>query len=131
MDPIVVYVDGGCHNNGCPDSIAYGSFKVYFRGDLKRTVGFDLPDAHTNNQAEYNSLIKVINYLMEDKRRLKFPIVIKTDSQLMVGQLTQDWKVKSDSISNQHRTCHFFFTLFPHIRLEKVDREEIVKILGH
>lgn len=131
MDPIVVYVDGGCRNNGTPDSLSYGSFKVYYRGDLKRTVSFDLPDAHTNNQAEYNSLMQVALYLEGEQKRLSAPVIIKTDSQLVVGQLTQNWKVKDEELKYWHSNLKPFLTRNPNIHLEKVDRSEIVKVLGH
>ena len=131
MDPIVVYVDGGCRNNGSPDSLSYGSFRVFYRGHLKRAVGFDLPDAHTNNQAEYNSLMQVALYLEGDPKRLSAPVVIKTDSQLVVGQLTQDWKVKDEGLKYWYTNLKPFFNRNPNIHLEKVDRTEIAKVLGH
>jgi ribonuclease HI len=131
MEPIVIFVDGGCRNNGCPGSVAYGSFKVFHRGDLKRTVSFDLPDAHTSNQAEYNSLMQAVLYLEGEPKRLSAPVVIKTDSQLVVGQLTQNWKVKDEGLKYWHLNLKAFFTRNPNIHLEKVDRSEIVKVLGH
>jgi len=131
MHPIVIFVDGGCRNNGSPDSLSYGSFKVFHRGHLKRAVTFDLPDAHTNNQAEYNSLMQVALYLEGDPKRLSAPVVIKTDSQLVVGQLTQNWKVKDEELKHWYLNLKPFFTRNPNIHLEKVDRSEIVKVLGH
>ena len=131
MDPIVVYVDGGCRNNGCPDALAYGSFRVFYRGDLKRTVSFDLPDAHTNNQVEYNSLLQVALYLEGEPKRLSAPVVIKTDSQLVVGQLTQGWKVKDEGLKYWYLNLKPFFTRNPNVHLKKVDRTEIAKVLGH
>jgi len=131
MHPIVVYVDGGCRNNGCPDSIAYGSFKVFYRGELKRSVEFDLPDCETNNQAEYASLVQAALYLEGEPKRLSAPVVIKTDSQLVVGQLTHGWKVKDEELKHWYLNLKPFFTRNPNIHLEKVDRSEIAKVLGH
>lgn len=131
MDPIVIFVDGGCKNNGSPDSLSYGSFKVYYRGELKRSVEFELPDCETNNQAEYASLVQATLYLEGDSKRLSAPVVIKTDSQLVVGQLTQGWKVKDKDLQYWHSNLKPFLTRNPNIHLEKVDRSEIVKVLGH
>jgi ribonuclease HI len=117
------WVDGGCRNQGKANRITwegYGSFS-----DGERVTHFELPDAGTNNEAEYQSLLQLLKTL---SARCK--ATIYTDSRLMVGQLTDDWKVKAErlkplveqALAELKRTG---------AHLQWVPRKEIVKQLGH
>lgn len=49
----------------------------------------------TNNQMEYKALIEGLNFLMENDIK---NAVIYTDSQLVVGQVTKNWKVTKEHL---------------------------------
>jgi ribonuclease HI len=52
----------------------------------------DLPPGTTNNQAEYTGLLAA---LRDDRSR---EATIFTDSQLLVGHVTKDWRVNKDHL---------------------------------
>jgi ribonuclease HI len=47
----------------------------------------------TNNVAEYSALIRVLEWLKENN--ISDDIIINSDSQLIIGQMSQGWKVKA------------------------------------
>ena len=53
-------------------------------------------DKLTNNEAEYMALIKALEIAKENDE-------ILTDSQLLVGQLTKDFKVKAENLIPLHK----------------------------
>lgn len=61
---------------------------VFEDGDVKITEF----DRGTNNEMEYTALIHALSDLRSDRA------TIFTDSQLLVGQLTQGWKVKAGNL---------------------------------
>lgn len=139
MDTIFVYVDGGCKGNGTANAASYGSFAVEHQGEIKKVEHFDLPECATNNEAEYESLSRALVYLVQLSIRAPqvkgIPVVVKTDSQLVYGQLAQGWKVKAANLVEPcQRTGNQIITLrrrYASVELEKVDRSECVRVLGH
>ncbi len=134
---IEIYVDGGCKGNGGPDPKGYGSFAVKHEGEIKRHETFNL-NAKTNNEAEYNALSRALvslNSLYARAPRVKgAKVIIYTDSQLVVGQLTLGWKLKADNLVEPHqRASNQLITLKKKylLSLVKVPREQIVAVLGH
>jgi hypothetical protein len=62
-----------------------------------------LPGVTTNNQAEYVALISALFDLRGRIRRAGktpsgYSLLLHTDSQLIVGQLTQGWKIKAANL---------------------------------
>src|SRR5258708_1497687 len=116
----VFWCDGGCHDNGGSVPRAYGSYS-----DGKNTWTHQFPKLSTNNEAEYATLIRLLEQIPGASK-----CEIRTDSMLMVGQLTQDWKVKAQNLVG--------FYLLAKEQLERtgatlkwVPRKAIVDILGH
>ena len=135
MDPIVIYVDGGCKGNGGSDPQGYASIAVYYKGEKKAYQHWQLTSADTNNKAEYGALLIAFEYLkslaykMDDK---PLPaVVIKSDSQLVIEQLAGKFKVKKAELKPLYEAAKTWLKANPSISLEKVDRSEIVAILGH
>ena len=97
---IEVYFDGLCQPVN-PGGIACYAFIVKKGGKtIHRDCGVATEpfskDA-TNNVAEYTALIKALEWLIEDKLTSD-RIEIKSDSQLIVRQLSGDYKVKAKRI---------------------------------
>ena len=61
---------------------------------------------HTNNEEEYLGLISALKYISENKEFFKqySPIIaIKTDSQLMVRQLSGEYRVKAPNLKELYK----------------------------
>jgi|WetSurMetagenome_2_1015567.scaffolds.fasta_scaffold00807_9 ribonuclease HI len=122
-----IYVDGGYDNIRKQDG--YGSFAA-FNDDhsLIDLVRFELPEAKSNNEAEYLSLQKVLEWLdVNDLVKSVDSIIIFTDSRLMVNQLSGEWQVKAENLKPFVQSTQIPEKTW----LKWTPRKNIVKILGH
>jgi ribonuclease HI len=64
-----------------------------------------LPTAVTNNQAEYDAVYEALNYFRSfgPGYRTK-SIEIRTDSKLVVNQLSGTWKVNEENLKHRHES---------------------------
>lgn len=124
---IKCYVDGGYRNDGSKDSnlSGYGSYKFYLENGLTETRSFKLPLARSNNEAEYLSLIELLTSGLES---FNDKIIIYMDSQLVVNQVNNRWKV---NYKNLQILLDKIKSLNLNFELEWIPRESIVKELGH
>jgi ribonuclease HI len=132
----LLVVDGGALNPGSADSTGYGSFCLEARTGQKQMVRLDFGCGVTNNEAEYRTLIAALKDLTgriarAGKSPAKYSVVVQTDSQLMVGQLTQGWQVKATNLRPLVDEAAGLLRAFGLAQLEKVPRDEIVRVLGH
>lgn len=102
---IIGSFDGACEPNN-PGGIATYGYIIQSRGQVlsadKGVVGEG--PAMTNNVAEYQGLIRMLEAIQEvaesgDK------IEVKGDSQLVIRQMTGHYKVKSTRIVNLHKSA--------------------------
>ena len=129
-------VDGGALNQGFAESAGYGSFRLEARTGQKQTIRLDFGRGVTNNEAEYRTLIAGLKDLVGRIQRAGkspsgYSVLVHTDSQLMVGQLTQGWKVKAANLRPLAEEATSMKQAFGRCDLVKVPREEIVRVLGH
>ena len=127
-------VDGGSRGNGAANE-GYGSYVLSTRDGRKETIRLDLGTA-TNNEAEYQTLIAALKDLCGRIQRAGkapsgYSLLLHTDSQLMVGQLTQSWKVKAANLRPLVDEATSLMQAFGRCDLVKVPRDEIVRVLGH
>ena len=127
-------VDGGSRGNGAANE-GYGSYVLSTRDGRKETIRLDLGTA-TNNEAEYQTLIAALKDLVgriqrADRAPSRYSLLAHTDSQLMVGQLTQGWKVKAANLRPLVDEAKDLMQAFGRCDLVKVPRDEIVRVLGH
>ena len=127
-------VDGGSRGNGAANE-GYGSYVLSTRDGRKETIRLDLGTA-TNNEAEYQTLIAALKDLVgriqrADRAPSGYSLLAHTDSQLMVGQLTQGWKVKAANLRPLVDEATGLMQAFGRCDLVKVPRDEIVRVLGH
>jgi len=127
-------VDGGSRGNGAANE-GYGSYVLSTRDGRKETMRLDLGTA-TNNEAEYQTLIAALKDLSGRIQRAGkapsgYSLLLHTDSQLMVGQLTQGWKVKAANLRPLVDEATSLMQAFGRCDLVKVPRDEIVRVLGH
>jgi ribonuclease HI len=129
-------VDGGSLSNGSAESAGYGSYCVQVRTGQKQTVRLDFGRGVTNNEAEYRTLIAGLKDLVgriqrAGKAPADYSLLVHTDSQLMVGQLTQGWQVKAANLRPLVDEARGLVQTFGRCDLVKVPRDEIVRVLGH
>ncbi|MBN1135321.1 MAG: reverse transcriptase-like protein [Anaerolineae bacterium] len=129
-------VDGGSLSNGSADSAGYGSYCLQVRTGQKQTVRLDFGRGVTNNEAEYRTLIAGLKDLAgriqrAGKSASDYSLLVHTDSQLMVGQLTQGWQVKAANLRPLVDEARSLVQAFGRCDLVKVPRDEIVRVLGH
>ena len=121
------WVDGGCRGNHAHEKReAYGSIS-----DGTTVERLQFPNYHTNNEAEYMALLVLLVNLVSNRTDPQKPQTrIYTDSQLMVGQLTQSWKVDASNLLALHNEVALRLRRSG-AKLIWVPRSQIVKQLGH
>jgi len=88
---LTIYTDGASRNNPGKAAIAY---RIEIEGKLIEEKG-EYIGITTNNQAEYKALIKA---LKEAKKHNPSEITHYSDSQLLIKQVTGEWKVKEEKL---------------------------------
>lgn len=131
-----VTTDGGALSNGTADSAGYGSYHLQSRTGQKQMVRLDFGRGVTNNQAEYQTLIAALKDLVGRVQRAGkspsgYSLLVHTDSQVMVGQLTQGWQVKAANLRPLRDELSALMRAFGRCDLVRVPRDEIVRVLGH
>jgi len=100
MNKIYINTDGGSRGNPGPAAIGVvfydASGKVLY--DYKECIG-----RATNNEAEYQAIIKALQILLESKwfsanNIAGSEVVCRLDSQLVVEQINGNYKIKQDHI---------------------------------
>jgi ribonuclease HI len=130
----LITCDGGSRGNGATNQ-GYGSYVISTRDGQKEILRLDLGTA-TNNEAEYQTLIAALKDLVgriqrADRAPSGYSLLAHTDSQLMVGQLIQGWKVKAANLRPLVDEAAALMQTFGRCDLVKVPRDEIVRVLGH
>ena len=131
----LVVCDGGSREVGMVND-GYGSYYLESRDGRKQTVRLEFGRGVTNNEAEYRTLIAGLKDLagrirMAGKATADYAVVVHTDSQLVVGQLRQNWKVKAANLRPLVDEAGALADAFGRCDIVKVPRDEIVRVLGH
>ena len=129
---VILVFDGGSRGN---PGQGYGSF-VYKGRVVRWQTNVEYPDKKTNNQAEYLTLIAGLRAILFDCESLDLPIEelaveVRSDSQLLVNQLTGRWKVKNQELKRLHGIAGELLASFDRWKLIWHPRSESVRILGH
>lgn len=111
------WIDGGCRAGGH----AYGSIS-----DGTHLETFELPEARTNNEAEYQTLLRLLRRLKPEDG-----CEIFTDSRLLVGQLVWGWRIRAENLLPLQREAWNLLQNLPAVTLTWVRRDEIERRLGH
>lgn len=119
---IFIYTDGGARGNPGP---AGAGAVVYKDGKEVAHVSKFL-GIHTNNWAEYEALILVLEAA---RAFLRSPVLekvtVRMDSELIVKQMKGEYRVKHPELKLQHQKVKKIIAeSFPHIAFEHVPREK-------
>ena len=115
-EPVTAYIDGGARGN--PGPAGYGvrieSSDGTLIAELHGAVG-----VATNNVAEYRGLIAALEYLvMQDLRRAR----IRSDSELLVRQLSGRYRVKHPGLKPLHAAALRLLARLDRVTFEHVPR---------
>ncbi|NWJ95352.1 MAG: ribonuclease HI family protein [Chloroflexi bacterium] len=126
--------DGGADPN---PGRAYGSYHLKTRKGRERLESrIQFGDNMTNNQAEYLALIHGLQDLVRtiekaSKSPDSYSVEVWGDSQLVIKQLRNEWKVKDAKIIPLHGQATNLIRRFKQVNLNWHDRSNSVRLLGH
>ena len=127
LQPIHVYTDGACTNNGKPDAKA--GFGVYFKENDPRNLSETFTGPQTNNRAELLAIIRALTILRESIEN-KRQIIVHSDSSYSIRCCTtygekmekKGWKNKGKDIPNVEivKVAYAFCKKYDNIKFEHV-----------
>lgn len=127
MNPIIVFTDGACSNNGKPSAKA--GIGVYFDKEDIRNLSKRVDGKQSNNTAELSAVIEVFKVLKEEID-LKRDIIIYSDSEYTIkccgsyGEKCKkkDWKNKKGYIPNHELVSELYelFIINPNVTINHV-----------
>jgi ribonuclease HI len=128
-----VVFDGGSRGN---PGQGYGSYLVQSPGRKPVIKRVEFGDNYTNNQAEYDTLIAALQYIVErltatGRTPQQVALDIKTDSDLVVNQLQGSYKVKDAGLKHRYGQANELLEQFGAWLITWHPRDESVRLLGH
>jgi len=116
--PIILYTDGASRGNPGLAGIGIAIYPdAHSKIEGKRFIG-----KTTNNTAEYEALIYGLQLLID--RNLIRPLIIYSDSQLMVRQLNGAYKIKQPHLRSLAGRVHELLQNFPSHEIIHIPREQ-------
>jgi ribonuclease HI len=104
-----------------PGTGTYGY--VIYEGKSKLAEGEGLAGYEvTNNYAEYTALVEVLRRIKE--LRIEGDVVIRSDSQLLVGQMSRGWEVKRGGYLEKLREARDLLKEFGSVKFEWIPRKQ-------
>jgi len=96
----ILYTDGGAS-----PSESYASWIVFNEQlePLTPILKVSLPQGTTSNEAEYHAVIQGIQYAQSEEYQL---VEIRSDSKLIINQLTGTWRVRMPNLMPLHHKAH-------------------------
>lgn len=95
---LIVHTDGGSRGNPGKGACAYLIEDA--TGKLRELCGKYL-GVCTNNEAEYEAVKEVLLWILKNTKGHIEEIVIKSDSLLLVSQLSGKWKIKDRNLQKR------------------------------
>ncbi|MFO1464098.1 MAG: ribonuclease HI family protein [bacterium] len=117
MKRLVLYADGGARGN--PGPAGSGAYLEDEAGNPVARIYKYLGET-TNNVAEYSALI----FGLKEALRRKAPsVLIRMDSQLVVRQVTGEYRVKEPTLQKLHAQVVKLLDEFSSYKIEHIPRE--------
>ena len=130
----VLVFDGGSRGN---PGLGYGSYAITRLQDGRRHVErLDFGAGVTNNEAEYDSLIAGLEDLLgriqaAGRSPREFAVEVLGDSALVVNQVNGLWKIREPRMRVRCDEVRDLLGRFAAHVVRKVERRQIVAVLGH
>ena len=118
---VVVNCDGAARGN--PGPAGAGAIVVSEQGDVLAEVAEGLGET-TNNVAEYTAAVRGLEAAERVGAR---EVLLRSDSLLLVRQLTGQYRVKSEHLQPLHRQVKQVAARFDRVTYEHVPRERNVE----
>jgi ribonuclease HI len=136
MYEFIITCDGGSLGNGSESSQGYGSYMIAGPGKTNAITREVYGEGITNNEAEYKALIAALKHIADaftavggDLKTIS--LTVRTDSQLVIGQVWSGWKVKALNLRPLVDEARALCEKFRAVGYEKISGVEMKKILGH
>jgi len=103
---LIAHIDGGSRGNPGPSAAAF--IITDKAGNIVAEHSRFLGEA-TNNEAEYHALIELLTWLSEHpelRKTARDAVYVRCDSQLIVCQVTGQWKVKEPRLKELLAQVH-------------------------
>ncbi len=113
----IVNIDGAARGNPGPAAFAY----IIRRPDGSTIRNAGCLGSATNNVAEYTALVRALTHAAEIKVE---NLVVRSDSELLVKQMTGAYKVKNEALRELYLEAKELAKRIPHLSLEHVRRAE-------
>jgi ribonuclease HI len=127
--PITLIFDGGSIGN---PGQGYGSYQLTVEGRPEEPKRLQFGSNYTNNEAEYDTLIAALEAIL---LRARDPhavyLDIRGDSQLVIKQITGQWKVKEPRMQQRVQQVHMLLQHLGGWRASWHGRQNSVDALGH
>lgn len=126
MTKIIIYTDGGSRGNPGPAAIGVviNNDKGKTLKEYSKTIG-----KATNNEAEYEAVIfalKKTKALFGKKNVKNYQLEIRSDSELLVFQMTGKYKIKEENIQKLFIQTWNLVIDFSKVEFEAIPREKNV-----
>lgn len=118
--PVTVYVDGLAQPRN-PGTGTYG-YVIYEGGDRVAEGSGLAGRGVTSNYAEYTALVEAMKKLKE--LGLDGDVLVRSDSRLLVGQMSEGWKVKGGMYLGKLKEARDIMKGFGSMKFEWVPREQ-------
>lgn len=125
MKEIIIYIDGGSRGN--PGPSALGAVFCNEKGGIIKTFSEYLGDDLTNNAAEYHACIfalKKFKALYGKKLAKNTKIEIRSDSELLVKQMTGEYKILDEKIQALFLEVWNLRIDFKAVKFKQISREK-------
>ena len=125
MEKIIIFTDGGARGN--PGPAGAGAVVVREDGVVLKEVAQYLGE-QTNNWAEYEAVVlglEAVKKLFGASKLKEIQIEVKSDSELIVEQLSNRYQIKKETLFSQFIKVHNMqIAYFPNIVFTHVPREQ-------
>lgn len=115
MKNAISHIDGASRGN--PGNASYG---VVINSNGKKYVLKKFLGIATNNKAEYEALLAVLNWAFENK--IEF-LKVFSDSKLLVEQIRGKYKAKSENLKKLHKEAMEKINKIPKFQIYYIKRE--------
>jgi len=114
---MTVFIDGGAKGN---PGVAGAGIYIELQGESWAGL-FEYLGHQTNNYAEYAALLRALEYgAQHGFRRLE----VYSDSQLMVRQISGEYRVKNHVLRTLHGKAQALIGRFEQVRIHHIPREQ-------
>jgi ribonuclease HI len=117
VSSLIVWCDGAARGN--PGPAGAGVQITTAEGEVVSEIAAGLGET-TNNVAEYTAAIRGLERASELGAT---DVLLRSDSQLLINQLTGSYRVKSPHLQPLHRRLRELVGVFDRVRFEHVPRE--------